>query len=339
VTVDTRFYAPLGALTLETAAALTGAQLVGEASSPITGLASADQAKAGEIAFLEGDASSKPTLSPHLSVIIVNETTSPLVPVGVSKLIARFPRHAHSTVAKALFRPRHLSGGFGTQPVAASAQIHAGASIMPGAVIGEGAAIGEGTVIGPNAVIGPGVQIGRNSVIGAGASVHCALLGDHVTLLAGARIGETGFGVMAGPSGAEDAPHYGRVILQDHVTIGANACIDRGVFGDTIIGERTKIDNLCQIAHNVVLGRSVVVAAFGGISGSVRVGDGSMLGGRVGIADHVVVGEKVSLAASAGLFRDVGPGETWGGTPAKPIRQWMREVAWLNKQASPRKRD
>jgi UDP-3-O-[3-hydroxymyristoyl] glucosamine N-acyltransferase len=165
------------------------------------------------------------------------------------------------------------------------------------------------------------------------------LLGDHVTLLAGARIGEAGFGVMAGPAGSEDAPHYGRVILQDHVTVGANACIDRGVFGDTIIGERTKIDNLCQIAHNVVLGRSVIVAAFGGISGSVRVGDGSMLGGRVGIADHVTVGEGVSLAASAGLFRDVGPGETWGGTPAKPIRQWMREVAWLNKQTAPRKRD
>jgi UDP-3-O-[3-hydroxymyristoyl] glucosamine N-acyltransferase len=165
------------------------------------------------------------------------------------------------------------------------------------------------------------------------------LLGDHVTLLAGARIGETGFGVMPGPQGLEDAPHFGRVILQDRVTVGANACIDRGVFADTIIGERTKIDNLCQIAHNVVLGRSVIVAAFGGISGSVKVGDGSMLGGRVGIADHVTVGEGVSLAASAGLFRDVAPGETWGGTPAKPIRQWMREVAWLNKQAAAKKRD
>ena len=219
------------------------------------------------------------------------------------------------------------------------AQRDRGEITSPGAVIGPGAAVGEGTIVRPNAVIGPGVQIGRNCVIGANASVHCALLGDHVTLLAGARIGETGFGVMPGPQGLEDAPHFGRVILQDRVTVGANACIDRGVFADTIIGERTKIDNLCQIAHNVVLGRSVIVAAFGGISGSVRVGDGSMLGGRVGIADHVTVGEGVSLAASAGLFRDVAPGETWGGTPAKPIRQWMREVAWLNKQAAAKKRD
>ena len=109
------------------------------------------------------------------------------------------------------------------------------------------------------------------------------------------------------------------------------------MFDDTIIGERTKIDNLCQIAHNVVFGRSVVMAAFGGISGSVTVGDGVMIGGRVGIADHVHVDDGASLAASSGVFRNIGPGETWGGTPAKPIRQWMREVAWLQKQASKKK--
>jgi len=258
------------------------------------------------------------------------------VPEGVAVLETPFPRHAHSVVASALFRPRHLTG-YGAEPISSLAQIHPGAVVQPGAVIGPGAAIGEGTVIGSNAVIGAGVQIGRNTSIGANASVHCALLGDHVTVLAGARIGETGFGVLVGPNGAEDAPHFGRVIIQDYVTLGANSCVDRGVFEDTIIGERTKIDNLCQIAHNVILGRGVIVAAFGGISGSVRVGDGSMLGGRVGIADHVQVGERVSLAASAGLFRDVESGETWGGTPAKPIRQWMREVAWLQKQANPKK--
>lgn len=338
MTVDTRFYAPLGALTLETAATLTKAELIGDPRHEVTGLASADQAKAGEIAFLEGDGSAQVSLSTSLTALIVNEASRGLVPEGVSALVTRFPRHAHAIVAKALFQIRHLAAG-GTDQICGPAKIHPEAVVLPGAVVGDGAAIGEGTVIGANAVIGPGVQIGRKCSIGSNASIQCALIGDHVTLLAGARIGEQGFGVMAGPSGAEDAPHYGRVILQDHVTVGANACIDRGVFDDTIVGERTKIDNLCQIAHNVVLGRSVIVAAFGGISGSVRVGDGSMLGGRVGIADHVTVGEGVSLAASAGLFRDVGPGETWGGTPAKPIRQWMREVAWLNKQASPRKRD
>lgn len=336
MTVDTRFYAPLGALTLDEIAGRTGAALFGEPGLAISGVASAASAKAAEIAFLDGDGKSSPALSPQIKAVFSNPSMRGFVPEGVSVLETPFPRHAHSVVARALFQPRHFSG-FGADLISTSAQVHPAAVVQPGAVIGPGAAIGEGTVIGPNTVVGAGVQIGRNTSIGANASIQCALIGDHVTVLAGARIGETGFGVLVGPQGAEDAPHFGRVIIQDHVTIGANSCVDRGVFEDTIIGERTKIDNLCQIAHNVVLGRGVIVAAFGGISGSVRVGDGSMLGGRVGIADHVQVGERVSLAASAGLFRDVESGETWGGTPAKPIRQWMREVAWLQKQANPKK--
>ena len=112
---------------------------------------------------------------------------------------------------------------------------------------------------------------------------------------------------------------------------------NRGKLEDTRIGAGRKIDNLCQIAHNVVFGRSVVMAALGGISGSVFVGDGARIGGRVGIADHVNIGDGVNLAASSGVFRDIEPGETWGGTPAKPIRQWMREIAWVQKQANPKK--
>lgn len=338
MTVDTRFYAPLGALTLEEIAGRTGSVLSGELDRTISGIASAAKAKAGEIAFLEGDGKSAPVLSGELVAVITNPAMRSFVPAGISVLETAFPRYAHSQVAMALFRIRHHLP-ISQETVSERAQIHPDAIIQPGACIGPGAAIGEGAVIGSCAVIGPGVQIGRKTTIGPNSSVHCALIGDNVNVLAGARIGETGFGVLVGPHGAEDAPHFGRVIIQDHATIGANSCIDRGVFEDTIIGERTKIDNLCQIAHNVVLGRGVIVAAFGGISGSVRVGDGSMLGGRVGIADHVKVGERVSLAASAGLFRDVESGETWGGTPAKPIRQWMREVAWLQKQANPKKSD
>lgn len=338
MTVDTRFYAPLGALTLESAAVMTGAAFEGNPELEIRGVASADVAGEAELAFLEGDGGPLIKLSPDLNVLVINEAARRRAPDGVALLISKLPRYTHSFIAGTLFRPKHLEHQEAAL-VSEKAHIHPDAIIAPGAVIGAGAVIGEGTVVFPNAVIGPGVQVGRHCTIGAGASVYCALLGDHIKLLAGARIGESGFGVMPGPQGQEDAPHFGRVILQDHVTVGANACIDRGVFGDTIVGERTKIDNLCQIAHNVILGRGVVVAAFGGISGSVRVGDGSLLGGRVGIADHVVVGEGVSIAASAGLFRDVAAGETWGGTPAKPIRQWMREITWLQKQANPKKRD
>jgi UDP-3-O-[3-hydroxymyristoyl] glucosamine N-acyltransferase len=203
-------------------------------------------------------------------------------------------------------------------------------------VIGPDVRIGRGTVIGPNVVIGPGVAIGRDCLISANVFVGFALIGDRVRLAAGAVIGEAGFGVAGSAEGSLDVPQLGRVILQDGVSVGANSCIDRGAYDDTVVGENTKIDNLVQIAHNVVLGRNCVLAAHTGISGSARIGDGVMFGGAVGLADHVSVGDGARLAARAGAAWDVPAGETWGGYPAKPFRQWMRETAWLTKNARSR---
>ena len=335
--VDVRFFAPLGSLSLGELAKQTGSGLFGDEDLELTGISSAANGRRGDLGFLDGDGKSAIEINPDISALVVNDANVARIPDGIPYIISKFPRYVHGTAAVKLFRPRHLDW-HGESAISPDATIDESVKIAPGAAIAPGAVIGAGTFIGANAVIGPGVQIGRNCVIGPAATVFCALIGDHVRLLSGARIGEAGFGVMPGPSGAEDAPHYGRVVLQDHVTIGANSCVDRGAFDDTILGERTRIDNLCQIAHNVVLGRSVLMAAFGGISGSVQIGDGTMLGGRVGIADHVKVGEGVSLAASSGLFRNIEDGETWGGTPAKPLRQWMREIAWLQKNANPKKK-
>ncbi len=203
----------------------------------------------------------------------------------------------------------------------------------PGVVVGPGAAIGAGTEVGAHAVIGPGVQIGRHGRIGPHAVIGCALIGDRVRILAGAVVGEAGFGVAGSKEGAMDMPQLGRVILQDGVTIGANACIDRGAYDDTVIGENTKIDNLVQVAHNVRIGRNCVLAAHTGISGSVTVGDGVMFGGRAGIADHVDIGAGAKIAAASGVMKNVPAGEVWGGSPARSLRKWMRETAWLAAQA------
>lgn len=258
------------------------------------------------------------------------------VPEGMVALVTPTPQAAWARAAARLHRPRLLDNEV---PVHPTAELEEGVQVAAGAVVGAGAKIGRGTVVGPNAVIGPGVCIGRDCVIGPLATVVFALLGDRVRVSSGAVIGEAGFGVAGSAQGALDVPQLGRVILQDGVSIGANSCVDRGAYDDTVIGENTKIDNLVQIAHNVVLGRNCVLAAHSGISGSTKIGDNVMCGGAVGMADHITIGDGARLAARAGVAWSVPAGETWGGYPAKPMRQWMRETAWLSRKAAARNED
>lgn len=323
--IDPRFYTPCGPIS---AADLAGdaAVLGGDGERQVLGVAAFGDAAETDLVYFDGKGSAPETAA---GVIIARENAIGHANPGATYIVASQPRAFFARVAGRIARERTFARD--TDMIDPSAQIEAGVSLAPGVVIGADARIGAGACVGANTVIGPGVAIGRGCRIGAGVSLACALVGDSVTILAGAMIGQSGFGVAVDQQGPVDVPHFGRAIIQDGASIGAGVTVDRGLFGDTVIGELAKIDNLCQIAHNVTVGRGAIIAAFGGISGSVTIGDEVMMGGRVGVADHRHIGRGAVLAAGSAVMHDVPAGETWAGYPAKPLRQWLREVAWLGK--------
>ncbi len=328
---DPRFFEHLGPLSLGLLAELSGARVErGDVQHLISGAAPLARAKASEIAYL-GDVRYLDDLRcSQAAAVIVAEAHLSAAPAGAMVLVTPEPQAAYARVAEKLHRPlRHTAG---TSAIHPDCQLEDDVALAPGVVIGQGAKIGRGTEIGAQSVIGPGVAIGRNCRIGANVYVGFALIGDGVTVCSGAVIGETGFGVAGSRSGALDIPQLGRVILQDGVSIGANSCVDRGAYDDTVIGEQSKIDNLVQVGHNVQIGRNCVIAAQTGLSGSSVLEDGVMMGGGVGVADHIRIHKGARIAAAAGIMRDVPAGETWAGAPGRPIRRFMREVAWVAQQ-------
>lgn len=215
-----------------------------------------------------------------------------------------------------------------------TARIEDEVEIEPGAVVGPEAWIGRGTRIAAGAVIGYRCYVGRGSYVGANATVMHSLIGDRVILHAGVHIGQDGFGFAMGPRGHLKVPQIGRVIIQDDVEIGAGTCIDRGALKDTIIGEGSKIDNLVQIGHNVVIGRHCVICGHAGIAGSAELGDFVVMGGGSGSIGHIKIGSGAQLAGTAHAKDDLAPGGRYGGIPAKPLRQWAREIAYVQRAAS-----
>ncbi len=337
------FFKPIRSLTLGEIAQITGAEPREAATldRSIDNIAALDRAGPHDLIFFDNASYLDQLGATRAGACLTSARFEKHVPSHTAVLRSREPYRAFVAVIHELFtealRPSSLFDAKGVVPgsfVHASARLESGVTVDPGAVIGPKAEIGAGTIIGPNAVIGPQVRIGRDCAVGAAVSILHSLIGDRVVIHPGCRIGQDGFGYIMEGGRHLKVPQVGRVIIQDDVEIGAGTAIDRGAIRDTVIGEGTKIDNLVQIGHNVEIGRHCVLVAYTGISGSATLGDFVVLGARVGVNNHVRIGEGAQIAATSNVNGDVPPNARWGGTPAKPVKQWFRELMTLERLAA-----
>ena len=211
-------------------------------------------------------------------------------------------------------------------------EISDSASIGAHVVISDAVRIGAGTVISSGCTIGQNTSIGRNSRLDSNVVVyHNCSIGSHVIIQANSTIGSTGFGYSQIDGAHRLVPHIGGVVIEDFVEIGANCCVDRAKFGNTVIGAGTKIDNLVQIAHNVIIGKCCLIVGLTGVSGSCKLGDGVALGGQVGLVDNISIGAGAMVGAKSGVMSDVGAGKKVLGLPAMDHRETLRILGLRNR--------
>lgn len=303
-------------------------EVVGDPATALTGFASAEGARPGELTFAENDYYfTRAEQGAATAILVPNEfSASSKVLIRVSN-----PRVAFAQVLPLFFPAARFAPG-----IHSTAVVSPGAVVDPSAFVGALAVIGDQARIGARTVIESGVHIGDRCEIGQDSHLFPRVtlypqvkVGDRVNVHSGAVIGSDGFGYVFDNGRHLKIPQVGTVILHDDVEIGANVTIDRGALGPTIIGKGTKIDNLVQVGHNVVIGEHSVLVAQVGVAGSTRLGHHVTLGGQVGVAGHLKIGNDVTVAAQSGVMHPIPDGEKWLGSPARPDRQTKRQLIAL----------
>jgi UDP-3-O-[3-hydroxymyristoyl] glucosamine N-acyltransferase len=338
--VDSRFFPAAAAFDLESLSQLTGASLKlppGSETRTYSGVAPLDKAGADEVSFLDNVKYLDMFAASRAGACFVRPRYVSRAPAGMALLVTETPYYAFALATRHLYpEPAPESVVAPSAVIEPGAAIGQGARIDAGAVISAGADIGDDCWIGANTVIGAGVRIGKSSRIGALCTISHSIIGQRVIIHRGVHIGQDGFGFAPAPAGILKVPQMGRVIIGDDVEIGSGTCIDRGAGPDTTVGSHTKIDNLVQIGHNVQIGRFTLIAAQTGIAGSTLIGDGVMVGGQAGFSGHIHIGSKARIAARSGVMTDIPPGETYGGAPAVPVKDWHRQTATIAKLSKKR---
>ncbi len=320
------------ALTIRELAARLGAKLVAGGNSTddeVTAVQPVAAAGTGDVTFVSNARHQSRLANCQAAAVIVAKPIE-----GLTK-----PQLVVENVDAALIETLNCFAPKLTPPaegVDASAQVGANVRLGQGVSLGPFVVVEDHVEIGAGTVIASGCKIGEHSRIGAHcrldshvAVYHNCVLGDHVVIQANSVIGAVGFGYAFIEGAHRLVPHNGGVVIEDFVEIGANSCVDRAKFGNTIIGAGTKIDNLVQIAHNVVIGKCCLIAAQVGIAGSCRLGDGVVLAGQVGLADNIEVGAGTMVGAQAGVMSTVGPGLRLAWSPAVDVREATRVIAHI----------
>lgn len=312
-------------ITLAEVARVVGGELVGDPLMELAGLSSADQARAGDLTFAENEVYFAAAEKSQAAAILVS---GPFVSATKALIRVAEPRVALARILP-LFHPPDAvpSGIHPSATIDATAVIDATAHIGPNCVVRERVRLGPGVVLMAGNCLGRDCQIGEGTVLHPNAVVYAgSRIGSRVILHAGAVIGSDGYGYVMDGGRHRKVQQIGHVILGDDVEVGANAAIDRGALGATVIGEGTKIDNLVHIANNVVIGRHCLILGQVGFAGSTRVGDYSVVASQSGISGHLKIGSRVVIGAKSGVMRDIPDGGKVLGIPAAPDRDAKRQM-------------
>ena len=329
---DPRFYTSCGPLSLKDIAVRTGATLADgvDRGLMIHDVATLESATKSDISFMTARKYLEAFRASSAGACFVKEEFAEVSHNGMALLICDDPQMAYAATAVEIYPRGPASGEISASAtIDPSARIGEGTAIRAGAVIEENVEVGQGCSIGANTVIGAGVVIGNGCRIEPNVTITHSLIGQNVTIHAGVRIGQDGFGYVTGPQGHSKIPQLGRVLIGDEVEIGANTTIDRGATDDTVIGEGTKIDNLVQIAHNCRIGRLCILCGQSGLAGSVILEDGVVIGGQVAVADHVHIESGVHVGGKSGVTRRIPSGTIVMGYPAKAAEDWRFEQSAL----------
>ncbi len=327
-------------LTAREIADLSGGTLSGEAAAPVTGAASAGSAGAGDVVFVEDEKALPAALASAAAVVIAGPFAAGATRDSGALVACEQPKLAFARVVARLHpAPRPSPGAHPSAVVDASAVLGRDVSIGAHAVVDAGVRLGDRVAVGPGAHIGCGVQVGDDTVFKANVTVYPGTsIGARVVVHAGSVLGSDGFGYVrdAATGRYEPFPQVGRLVIEDDVELGAVCTIDRGALGETRIARGTKLDNQVHVAHNVSVGEDVVISAQTGVAGSSVIEKGAIVAGQVGIADHVRIESGAILGAQCGVPSGKvirGPGVLFWGTPARPIRQYLKELAALARLA------